>query len=62
MAFAANANEFQNDLLAVLPNLRAFAISLTSDVEKADDLLHDTVVRALTHSDKFAPGTIARSR
>jgi len=40
-----------------LPSLRAFAISLTSDVEKADDLLHDTVVRALTHLDKFAPGT-----
>ena len=54
---ALDKRQFQNDLLAVLPNLRAFAISLTSDVEKADDLLHDTVVRALTHSDKFAPGT-----
>ena len=49
--------QFQNELLRVLPNLRAFAISLTSDVERADDLMHDTVVRALTHSDKFTPGT-----
>src|SRR5215218_10246342 len=54
---AYDRRQFQDDLLTVLPNLRAFAISLTSDVEKADDLLHDTVVRALTHSDKFAPGT-----
>ena len=47
----------QDDFLAVLPHLRAFAISLAGDVEKADDLVHDTVVRALTYLDKFAPGT-----
>lgn len=54
---ALEERQLQDSLLTVLPNLRAFAISLTSDVEKADDLLHDTVVRALTHLDKFAPGT-----
>jgi RNA polymerase sigma-70 factor (ECF subfamily) len=54
---ALEQRKLKDDLLAVLPSLRAFAISLTSDVEKADDLLHDTVVRALTHLDKFAPGT-----
>ena len=54
---ALQDSQLQDDLLAVLPNLRAFAISLSGDVEKANDLVHDTVVRALTHLDKFAPGT-----
>jgi len=54
---ALQAMRLQDDFLAVLPNLRAFAISLSGDVERADDLVHDTVVRALTHLDKFALGT-----
>lgn len=49
--------QLKDDFLAVLPALRAFAISLAGDAEKADDLVHDTIVRALTHLDKFALGT-----
>lgn len=56
-AVALQRSQIQDDLLAVLPNLRGFAISLTGDVQKADDVVHDTVVRALTYIDKFAPGT-----
>ena len=44
-------------LLAAVPSLRAFAISLTGNVDRADDLVQDTLTRALTHIDRFEPGT-----
>lgn len=37
--------------------LRAFAISLTNDVDRADDLVQDTVMRAIANIDRFQPGT-----
>ena len=40
-----------------LSSLRAFARSLTSNRQQADDLVHDTVVRALTAAHQFTPGT-----
>jgi RNA polymerase sigma-70 factor (ECF subfamily) len=43
--------------LAEVPSLRAFAISLCRNVDRADDLVHDTLVRALAHVDSFEPGT-----
>jgi RNA polymerase sigma-70 factor (ECF subfamily) len=43
-------------MLAALPHLRAFSISLTGNVERADDLVQDTVVRALGFIDRFEPG------
>ena len=47
----------RNDLLAAVPSLRAFAISLTGDVTRADDLVQDTLVRAWANLDKFERGT-----
>jgi RNA polymerase sigma-70 factor, ECF subfamily len=44
-------------LLAALPHLRAFAISLTSDLERADDLVQDSIVRALGALHQFERGT-----
>jgi RNA polymerase sigma-70 factor (ECF subfamily) len=44
-------------LLAAIPHLRAFAISLAGSVEQADDLVQDTIVRALGFIDRFEPGT-----
>ena len=44
-------------MLAALPSLRAFALSLTNAREIADDLVQDTLVRALTNIDQFEPGT-----
>jgi RNA polymerase sigma-70 factor (ECF subfamily) len=44
-------------LLASIPHLRAFAISLTGDIDRADDLVQDAVVRGLSHLDRFEPGT-----
>lgn len=46
-----------NDILACLPHLRAFAYRLTGNRPMAEDLLHDTVVSALTHRDQFQPGS-----
>ncbi len=44
-------------LFAALPHLRAFAISLCGNVDRADDLVQETLVRALSHLDKFERGT-----
>jgi RNA polymerase sigma-70 factor (ECF subfamily) len=44
-------------LLGAVPSLRAFAISLSGDVDRADDLVQDTLVRALANVHRFEPGT-----
>ena len=44
-------------LLAATPNLRAFAISLSNDRSRADDLVQDTLVRAWANIDRFERGT-----
>jgi RNA polymerase sigma-70 factor, ECF subfamily len=40
-----------------LPSLRAFAISLTGGVDLTDDLVQETILRALSHADQFEAGT-----
>ena len=47
----------RDDMLAALPNLRAFAVSLTNDPVQADDLVQDTILRAWANSHRFEPGT-----
>src|ERR671928_185886 len=44
-------------MLQATPNLRAFAISLTSNVDRADDLVQETLVRAIANIQRFQPGT-----
>jgi RNA polymerase sigma-70 factor (ECF subfamily) len=44
-------------LLSAVPSLRAFAISLSGNVDRADDLVQETLLRALAHIDSFEPGT-----
>jgi RNA polymerase sigma-70 factor, ECF subfamily len=44
-------------MLAAVPSLRAFAISLCGNVDRADDLVQETVLRALANIDSFQPGT-----
>ncbi len=41
----------------ILPRLRVYALSLTRDRDAADDLVHDTVVKALSGRASFEPGT-----
>lgn len=44
-------------MLATLPNLRAFAISLSRRHDKADDLVQDTIMKAWAKQDSFESGT-----
>lgn len=41
--------------------LRRFALSLTRDPDRADDLVQDTMLRAVLHFDRFQPGTNLRA-
>ncbi len=52
-----SADSFQDLLLASLPKLRAYAMFLTKDRSLADDLLQESVVRALNAKHQFAMGT-----
>ena len=47
----------RSELLKTLPHLRAFAISLAGNVDAADDLVQDTLLRALGKGHLFKPGT-----
>src|SRR5882724_11876640 len=44
-------------LLAARPSLRAFAISLCGNVDRADDLVQETLLRAIANINSFQPGT-----
>lgn len=49
--------DFHVDLKALLPRLRIYALSLTRDRDRADDLVQDSVVKALAGQRSFQPGT-----
>lgn len=48
-------------LLRLIPNLRAFAVSLCGDIERADDLVQETLLKAWNHLDSFQEGTNLRA-
>jgi RNA polymerase sigma-70 factor (ECF subfamily) len=48
---------FTDAVMRTLPSLRAFAITLTKSVDRAEDLVQDTVLKALGNRDRFEPGT-----
>jgi len=48
---------FRNDLLAAIPSLRAFAVSLSQNADKADDLVQETLVKAWDKHESFQMGT-----
>ena len=49
--------EFKSGLLDAIPNLRAFAVSLTHNTDRADDLVQETLVKAWDKHASFQPGT-----
>lgn len=51
------SDRFSNDLIALLPNLRRFALSLCRRGDVADDLVQITAERAFAARDRFDPTT-----
>ena len=49
--------DMHRDISALLPDLRGFARFLTRDATAADDLVQDTLVRALAAREQFHPGS-----
>ena len=47
----------KDDLVALLPDLRAFARFMCREREAADDLVQNTIVAALNKETQFASGT-----
>jgi RNA polymerase sigma-70 factor, ECF subfamily len=52
---------FGDEMVAQIPYLRAFAISLSGSYSVADDLVQDTLVKAWSHADSFERGTNFRA-
>jgi RNA polymerase sigma-70 factor (ECF subfamily) len=48
---------FARELLQCTRHLRAFAISLTHDVDRAEDLVQGTLLKACDKRNRFEPGT-----
>ena len=49
--------DLREAMLAALPSLRAFAMSLSHNLDAADDLVQDTILRAWKSIDRFQVGT-----
>ncbi|MDC1105913.1 sigma-70 family RNA polymerase sigma factor [Prolixibacteraceae bacterium] len=52
-----NLIQFQKSLLQLEDKLYYFALSLTADPERAQDLLQETYLKALTYREKFKDNT-----
>ncbi|QUS41431.1 sigma-70 family RNA polymerase sigma factor [Tardiphaga alba] len=50
-------DSLRDDILASVPSLRAFAISLSGNGDRADDLVQETLLRALANIDSFQVGS-----
>jgi RNA polymerase sigma-70 factor (ECF subfamily) len=51
----------RDEIVTHLRPMRAFAMSLTRDRERADDVVQDTVLKAWSSIDRFEPGTNMRA-
>ncbi len=55
------SDNLREQFLAVVPNLRAFAMSLTGRPDRADDLVQETLVKAWANFASFQEGTNPRA-
>ncbi|RTL61998.1 MAG: sigma-70 family RNA polymerase sigma factor [Hyphomicrobiales bacterium] len=67
-ALAAKADQLKSenqnirtDLIAAMPSLRRYAFSLCGQREKADDLVQETMLKALSNLKSFQDGTDLRA-
>ncbi|MFO1148391.1 MAG: sigma-70 family RNA polymerase sigma factor [Alsobacter sp.] len=52
-----NSAQMKQDLLKAVPALRAFAMSLSGNPDRADDLVQETLLKAWAGRASFTPGT-----
>ncbi len=52
---------WRDDVVALIPALRAFAWSLSHNAADADDLVQEALTKAWAHRDRFEPGTNLRA-
>jgi RNA polymerase sigma-70 factor (ECF subfamily) len=52
---------FVDSILMSVPSLHSFAISLSRSVDQAEDLVQETVLRAINKQEMFEPGTNLRA-
>jgi RNA polymerase sigma-70 factor (ECF subfamily) len=57
----SDSRSLREALLALIPNLRAFAVSLCGDLDRADDLVQETLLKAWDHLESFQEGTNLRA-
>ncbi len=51
------SQQFRDQIIAAIPGLRAFGLSLTARSDRADDLVQETLMKAWKHHDSFEAGT-----
>jgi RNA polymerase sigma-70 factor, ECF subfamily len=51
-----NADDFREQMIALLPRLSVFALCLMGNLEQSDDLVQETCARALACKDQWQPG------
>ena len=51
------AIDFQRLVVGMISNLKPYALNLTKNIEDAQDLLQETMYRALTNGEKYVEGT-----
>ena len=49
--------QFRGRVVEAMPRLRRFCYALTGDLDRADDLVQETCVRALANAEQWQPGT-----
>ncbi|MHB1218375.1 MAG: sigma-70 family RNA polymerase sigma factor [Alphaproteobacteria bacterium] len=58
---ASGSEEFRVEIIKLVPQLRAFSRGLTGSRDRADDLVQDTLMRAIAGEHLFRPGTNLRA-
>lgn len=54
---ASSNTQLKTEVIAQIPRLRAFALSLSGNRDRADDLVQETIVKAWGHLGSFAEGS-----
>jgi RNA polymerase sigma factor (sigma-70 family) len=56
-----STDSWRDDVVALIPALRAFAWSLSHNASDADDLVQETLIKAWSHRERFEPDTNLRA-